>query len=80
MPGHKLRQRRVKGITNGDLIRYTHPVVGAATGYAKVTQSKGKTRAGVSGRKDMKIDAVTLLERSNGYRYERGPNETPKRN
>ena len=24
--------------------------------------------------------AVTLLERNNGYRYERGPNETPKRN
>ena len=80
MPGHKLRQRRVRGITTGDLIHYTHPVVGAVTGYATVTKSKGKTRAGVSGRKDMKIDAVTLLERNNGYRYERGPNETPKRN
>ena len=80
MPGHKLRQRRAQGITTGDLIRYNHPVDGAATGYATVTKSKGKPRAGVSGRKNMKINAVTLLERNNGYRYERGPNETPKRN
>ena len=80
MPGHKLRQRRVRGITSGDLIRYTHPVDGAVTGYATVTKSKGKTRAGVSGRKDMKIGTVTLLGRNNGYRYEKGPNETPKRN
>ena len=80
MPGHKIQQRRVRGITSGDLIQYTHPVVGAVTGYATVTKSKGKTRAGVSGRRDMKIGAVTLLERNNGYRYGRGPNETPKRN
>ena len=50
------------------------------SGYATVTQSKGKPRAGVSGRKDMKINAVTLLQRNNGYRHERGPNEAPKRN
>ena len=78
MPGHKLRQRRVKEITTGDLIRYTHPVVGAVTGYATVTKSKGKTRAGVSGRKDMKIGAVTLLQRNNGYRYERGVERNPE--
>ena len=80
MPGHKLRQRRVSGITSGDLIQYTHPVLGAVTGSATVTNSKGKTRAGVSGRRDMKIGTVTLLGRNNGYRYERGLNETPKRN
>ena len=80
MPGHKLRQRRSGGITSGDLIRYTHPVLGAVTGSATVSNSKGKTRAGLSGRRDMKIGTVTLLGRNNGYRYERGPNETPKRN
>ena len=80
MPGHKLRQRRTGGITSGDLIQYTHPVLGAVTGSAGVTNSKGKTRAGVSGMRNMKIGAVTLLGRNNGYRYERGPNETPKRN
>ena len=79
MTGHKL-QRRTGGITSGDLIRYTHPVLGAVTGSAAVTNSKGKTRVGVRGRRNMKIDAVTLLGRNNGYRYERGPNETPKRN
>ena len=77
MPG---RQRRAGGITSGDLIRYTHPVLGAVTGSATVSNSKGKTRAGVSGRRDMKIGTVTLLGRNNGYRYEREPNETPKRN
>ena len=74
MPGHKLRQRRVKGITSGDLIRYNHPVIGAVTGYATVTN--GNTRAEADGKRGVKLQAVTLLERSNGYRYERGPNET----
>ena len=78
MPGHKLQQRRVRGITSGDLIRYTHPVDGAVTGYVKVTN--GNTRAEADGKRGVKLQAVTLLERDNGYRYGRGPNETPKGN
>ena len=34
MPGHRGRQRRVKGVTSGDLVRYIHPVEGAVMGYA----------------------------------------------
>ena len=34
MPGHRPRQRRVKGITSGDLLRYDHPHHGAVKGYA----------------------------------------------
>ena len=78
MPGHKLRQRRAQGITTGDLVQYTHPVDGAVTGYAKVTN--GNTRAAADGKRGVKLQAVTLLQRGNGYRYGRGPNETPKRN
>ena len=78
MPGHKLRQRRVRGITSGDLVRYTHPVDGAVRGYAKMTN--GNTRADADGKRGVKLQAVTLLQRGNGYQYGRGPNETPKRN
>ena len=74
MPGHKLRQRRVKGITSGDLVQYTHPVQGAVRGYAALTN--GNTRASADGRRSVKLQAVTLLARGNGYRYGRGPNET----
>ena len=66
-----------QGITTGDLVRYTHPADGTVTGYA--TMTNGNTRADASGKKGMKLQAVTLLERGNGYRYGRGPNETPKR-
>ena len=58
-------------------IRYTHPADGTVTGYA--TMTNGNTRADASGKKGMKLQAVTLLERGNGYWYGRGPNETPKR-
>ena len=77
-PGHKLRQRRTEGITTGDLVRYTHPVDGAVTGYARVTN--GNTRAEADGKRGVKLQAITLLQRGNGYRHERGPNEAPKRN
>ena len=66
-----------QGITTGDLVRYTHPADGTVTGYA--TMTNGNTRADASGKKGMKLQAVTLLERGNGYRYGREPNETPKR-
>ena len=78
MPGHKLRQRRVKGITSGDLVQYTHPAQGAVRGYAALTN--GNTRASADGRRNVKLQAVTLLARGNGYRYGRGPNRTPERN
>ena len=78
MPGHKLRQRRAGGITSGELVQYTHPVDGTVTGYATVTN--GNTRAEASGKKGVKLQPVTLLERGNGYQYGRGTNETPKRN
>ena len=74
----RLLRRGVRpGITTGDLVRYTHPADGTVTGYA--TMTNGNTRADASGKKGMKLQAVTLLERGNGYRYGRGPNETPKR-
>ena len=78
MPGHKLRQRRVRGITSGDLVQYTHPAQGAVRGYAALTN--GNTRASADGRRSVKLKAVTLLARGNGYRYGRGPNRTPERN
>ena len=78
MPGHKLRQRRMKGITSGDLVQYAHPVQGAVRGYATLTNCN--TRASADGMRSVKLQAVTLLARGNGYRYGRGPNETPKRN
>ena len=66
-PGHKLRQRRVKGITSGDLVRYIHPVDGEIRGYATLTNRN--TRANAAGKKGMKLEAVTLLARGNGYPY-----------
>ena len=77
MPGHELRQRRAQGITTGDLVRHTHPVDGAVTGYATVTN--GNTQAEADGKRGVKLQVVTLLERGNGYRYGRRPNETPKK-
>lgn len=74
-PGHKQRQRRAKGITSGDLVRYSHPEEGELTGYATV--SNINTRVYVSGHKGVKVEQATLLERSNGYRYSTGPNASP---
>ena len=77
MPGHKLRQGRAQGITSGDLIRYTHPKDGVVTGYAGMTNRN--TRAQADGKKGVKLQAITLLERNNGYRYSRESNESPSR-
>ncbi len=66
-PGHKLRQRRAKGITSGDLVGYTHPKDGEVRGYA--TLANRNTRANAAGKKRVKLDAVTLLARGNGYQY-----------
>ena len=77
MPGHKLRQKRVKGITSRDLIRYTHPQDGVVTGYATIINRN--TRAQADSKHSIKLQAVTLLQRNNGYRYSRGLNESPSR-
>ena len=47
-------------------------------GYAALTN--GNTRASADGGRNVKLQAVTLLARGNGYRYGRGPNRTPERN
>lgn len=76
MPGHKRRERRVMGITSGDLIRYDHPTDGRCQGYAVFIN--GNTRVRVSGRKSVKVERATLLARNNGYRQERIPNREVK--
>ena len=73
MPGHKRRDRRVHGITSGDLIRYDHPRDGRWQGYAVLTN--GNTRVQVAGRKGVKVEQATLLARNNGYRHERVENK-----
>ena len=76
-PGHKLRQRRARGLTSGDLVRYTHPTDGEVKGYAAL--AKRNTRAKADGKKDMKLKAVTLLARGNGYRYQAETNKGTRR-
>ena len=76
MPGHKLRQRRAKNLTSGDLIRYRHPTDGPVTGYAVL--EKRNTRASAAGRKSVKLADATLLKRNNGYRFDRAPNPPPQ--
>ncbi len=76
MPGHKLRQRRNKGITSGDLVSYTHPVDGQKMGYALLND--GKTRVGVTEGRTVKTNQVTLLARANGYRISRVANSPSK--
>ena len=76
-PGHRSGRRRAKGITSGDLVQYTHPVDGAAMGYA--TLESGLSRVRADGKRSVKLEAATLLARGNGYRYGRGPNESPQR-
>ena len=34
-PGHRLRRRRAKGVTSGDLVRYHHSHHGIVRGYAR---------------------------------------------
>ena len=76
-PGHKLRRRRIGGITSGDLIRYFHKKDGPVEGYA--TLEKAKSRASASGRKSVHTSRVTLLARGNGYRQESRRNEEQRR-
>ena len=68
MPGHRLRQRRVRNITSGDLVRYQHPKHGAVQGPAVLVN--GNTRVAVSGGGSVKIGQATLLARANGYRHQ----------
>ena len=77
MPGHRLRQRRNRGITSGDLIRYHHPKDGLVTGYAIFIN--GNTRVCIKGNRSVKTEFATLLARANGYRHGREPNVTPER-
>ena len=72
VPGHRLRQRRVHGITSGDLVRYHHPEHGLVQGFAVLI--RGNTRVEVSGGGSVKVEKCTLLARANGYRHEVVPN------
>ena len=72
MPGHRSRQRRVHGITSGDLVRYQHPKHGIVQGYA--TLIHGNTGVAVSGGGSVKVQQCTLLARASGYRHETVPN------
>ena len=73
MPGHKQRRRRVKGITSGDLVMYTHPKNGEIMGYANLVQRN--TRAAVVGHMGVMVNKANLLGHGNGYKYSTGLNE-----
>ena len=77
MPGHRRRQRRTRGITSGDLIRYEHPKDGLVTGYATF-KTRG-TRIHVKGKGSVQPELAALLGRRSGYRIGREPNVTPER-
>ena len=74
MPGHKLRQRRVRGICSGDLVRYWHPDHGIVMGTAVMANGKTRVRAGAA--KDVPVRKAVLLQRSNGYRYHAALNKS----
>ena len=68
-PGHRLRQRRAKGVTSGDLIRYHHPHHGTVKGYAIL--SGRNIRVGVKGYGSVMPQRAVVLARNNGYRHYR---------
>ena len=77
VPGHRLRQRRSRGITSGDLIRYDHPKDGLVAGHAILIH--GNTRTHVKGKGTVRTEMATLLARANGYRHSQEANVTPER-
>ena len=66
-PGHRLRWRRAKGLTSGDLVRYHHSHHGIVRGYAVMADRNTRVRA--KGYRSATLQRAIVLARNNGYRH-----------
>ncbi|MDE2688549.1 MAG: RNA-guided endonuclease IscB [Chloroflexota bacterium] len=68
-PGHRSRNKQVRGIASGDIVQFHHRRHGLLKGYAVLDKARGRVAVTHEGKPvSVKAEDAVLLARNNGYR------------